>query len=98
MMTLTPSHFTSNAISWTSNLAFEEMAKKTYFWIGFKNATDVIESYKIKHRGIDIAGAQSNKAQIESFLYNVMKPNTEKQNKRNTNSLWEEVHKHNPSM
>jgi hypothetical protein len=27
-----------------------------------------------------------------------MKPQTEKQNKRNTYSLWEEVHKHNPSM
>jgi hypothetical protein len=44
------------------------------FFIGFKNATDCIDSYKLQHNGVDIGTTMQNRASIESFLYNQMKP------------------------
>jgi hypothetical protein len=70
----------------------------TYFFIGFKNATDCIASYRITHNNLDIGESSVATAQIESFLFNVMQPKCEKENKRNTHTLWEEAHKHNPSI
>jgi hypothetical protein len=83
---------------WYNNSMFEGLAKSTYFFVGFKSASDIISSYKITNKGIDVSGAQANNAQIESFLYNFMKAKSEKDNKRNTHSLWENVHSHNPSI
>jgi hypothetical protein len=88
----------TNKVWWNNNSMFEALAKMTYFFVGFKSATDIISSYKITNRNIDVGGTQTNNAQIESFLYNFMKAKTEKDNKRNTHSLWENVHSHNPSV
>jgi hypothetical protein len=63
------------------------------FFVGFKNATDCIDSYRIQHEGVDIGATMQNKAQIESFLYNQMKPMIEKSNKHGSYSLWEDVQK-----
>jgi hypothetical protein len=68
------------------------------FFIGFKNATDCIDSYKIQHNGVDIGTTMQNRATLESFLYNQMKPHIEKDNKHGSYSLWENVIKGDESM
>jgi hypothetical protein len=56
-------------------------------FIGFKNATDCIDSYKLQHNGVDIGPTLQNRASLESFLFNQMKPHIEKSNKHGTYSL-----------
>ncbi|GHU18849.1 hypothetical protein FACS189472_07770 [Alphaproteobacteria bacterium] len=68
------------------------------FFIGFKNATDCIDSYKLQHNGVDIGTTMQNRASIESFLYNQMKPQIEKSNKHGSYSLWEDVVKGDESV
>jgi hypothetical protein len=84
--------------NWTTIPALVDIAKITYFFVGFKNATDCIKYYRIVHNGRDIGPTIKDKVQIESYLYNVMKPKTDKENKANSFSLWEEVHSHNNSI
>jgi hypothetical protein len=87
-----------NANSWPQEPGFIESAKRTYIFVGFKNATDAISTYRITHNNLDIGESQTATAQLESFLYNVMKPKCDKENKRNTHTLWEDAHKHNASV
>jgi hypothetical protein len=61
------------------------------FFIGFKNATDCIDSYRIQHNNVDIGATMQNRAQIESFLYNQIKGESEKKNKHSSYSLHEEI-------
>jgi hypothetical protein len=84
--------------NWTEVPALQDLAKITYFFIGFKNATDCIKFYRIVHNGRDVGPTIKDKVQLESYLYNVMKPAATKKNKANTHSLWEDVHKHNNSV
>jgi hypothetical protein len=56
------------------------------FFIGFKNATDCIDSNRIQHNGVDIGATMQNRASIESFLYNQMKGESEKKNKHGSYS------------
>ncbi|GHU18103.1 hypothetical protein FACS189472_05940 [Alphaproteobacteria bacterium] len=72
--------------------------KADLFFIGFKNATDCIDTYKIQHNKVDIGPTQQNKATIESFLYNQMKPQIEKSNKHGSYSLWQDVVKTDESV
>ncbi|GHU24399.1 hypothetical protein FACS189472_17380 [Alphaproteobacteria bacterium] len=67
-------------------------------FVGFKNATDCIGSYKLQHNGVDIGTTMQNRATIESFLYNQMKPQIEKSNKHGSYSLWEDVVKGDESV
>jgi hypothetical protein len=83
---------------WTTRPALVDLAKITYFFVGFKNATDCIKYYRITHNGRDVGPTIKDKVQIESYLYNVMKPKTDKENKANSYSLWEEVNAHNNSV
>jgi hypothetical protein len=82
--------------NWANDPEYVEIARCTYLFIGFKDATDCISSYRITHNNLDIGETSTATAQLESFLYIMMKPQCEKENKRNTHSLWENVHKHNP--
>ncbi|GHU18302.1 hypothetical protein FACS189472_06420 [Alphaproteobacteria bacterium] len=68
------------------------------FFIGFKNATDCIDSYKLQHNGVDIGTTMQNRATIESFLYDQMKPQIEKSNKHRSYSLWQDVEKADESV
>jgi hypothetical protein len=72
--------------------------KLDYFFLGFKNATDCIDSYRIQHNGVDIGSTMQNKASLESFLHSQVKPHTEKSNKRGSYSLWEDVVKADESV
>jgi hypothetical protein len=84
--------------NWSTNPVLQDIAKTTFFFVGFKNATDCIRYYRIVHNGRDVGPTIKDKVQIESYLFNVMKPRTDKENKANTFSLWENVHKHNNSI
>jgi hypothetical protein len=85
-------------VDWTTQEALVNIAKITYFFVGFKNATDCIKYYRITHNGRDIGPTIKDKVQIESYLYNVMKPKTDKENKANSYTLWENAHSHNISV
>jgi hypothetical protein len=72
---------------WTTKPVLVDIAKITFFFIGFKNATDCIRYCRIVHNGRDVGPTIKNKVQIESYLYNVMKPKTDKDNKANSLTL-----------
>jgi hypothetical protein len=74
------------------------MAKLQYFFIGYKNATDCINNVLLRWNKIDLQSTSIDKYPLHSFLFNSVKPKLEKINKRNTYSLWEDVHTHNPSV
>jgi hypothetical protein len=78
--------------NWTTIPALVDIAKTTYFFIGFKNATDCIKYYRITHNDRDVSPSIKDKVQIESYLYNVMKPRSNKENKANSFTLWVEFH------
>jgi hypothetical protein len=72
---------------WSEIPAFVDIAKITYFFIGFKNATDCIKYYRIQHNGRDIGPTIKDKVQLESYLLNVMRPKSDKENKANSFTL-----------
>jgi hypothetical protein len=72
---------------WTEIPAFVDLAKITYFFIGFKNATDCIKYYRIQYNGRDISPTIKDKVQLESYLLNVMRPKSDKENKANSFAL-----------
>jgi hypothetical protein len=90
--------FIGTAETWTDWTTIPALVDISYFFVGFKNATYCIKYYRIVHKGRDIRPTIKDKVQIESYLYNVMKPKTDKENKANIFSLWEEVHAHNNSI
>jgi hypothetical protein len=99
MTTLNPplNLIANEGTSWADDPVCANLAKMTDF-IEFKNSTDCIGNYRITHNNLNIGETRTSTAQLESFLFNSMKPICEKENKRNALSLWEEVHKHNPSI
>jgi hypothetical protein len=58
---------------WSTIPTFVDIAKITYLFIGFKNATDCIKYYRIQHNGRDIGPTIKDKVQLESYLLNVMR-------------------------
>jgi hypothetical protein len=78
-------------IDWSTIPAFVDIAKITYFFIGFKNVTDSIKYYRIQHNGRDIGPTFKDKVQLESYLLNVMRPKSDKENKANSFTLWEDA-------
>jgi hypothetical protein len=85
-------------VIWTKVPALVDIAKVIYFFIGFKNSTDCIKYFRITHNGRDVGPSIKDKVQIESYLFNVMKQKSNKENKANSFTLWEEAHAHNPSV
>ncbi|MDR0831400.1 MAG: hypothetical protein LBM99_00710, partial [Bacillales bacterium] len=81
-----------------SSTVQEAMSKCDMFFIGFKSATDCIEAYRLQHIGVDVSSTLQNNNQIESFLYNQMKPQSEKANKHGSYSLWEDVERADESV
>jgi hypothetical protein len=84
--------------NWTTIPAFVDIAKITYLFIGFKNATDCIKFYRIQHNRRDIGPTIKDKVQLESYLLNVIRPKTDKENKANSFTLWEDAHNHSVSV
>jgi hypothetical protein len=77
---------------------FHELHRNVFTFFGFKNATDAIQRYELWHKQKIIAGTNNNNAQLESYLYNVMKPKSEKQNRGGTYSLWPDVWNHDEAV
>jgi hypothetical protein len=83
---------------WSTILVFVDIAKITYLFTGFKNAINCIKYYRIQHNGRDICPTIKDKVQLESYLLNVMRPKSDKENKANSFTLWKDVHTHNVSV
>jgi hypothetical protein len=75
----------------SGSLGFTFTRQFDKFFIGFKSATDCIDSYRMQHNGVDIGSTMQNRGAIESFLYNQMKGESEKKSKHSSYSLHEEV-------
>ncbi|KAA6354979.1 MAG: hypothetical protein EZS28_049494, partial [Streblomastix strix] len=69
----------------------------TVLFIGLKSASQVIREYTIYHRGRTIDGTLQNDSTTEQFIYNTVKPRSEKNNRKHIHSLYENIHKYDTS-
>ncbi|KAA6394967.1 MAG: hypothetical protein EZS28_009507 [Streblomastix strix] len=73
---------------------FDDAYKEgTFIFVGLKNSAELIKQYVLYHRGKTIDGSLQNDATTESFIYNTIKPKSEKNNNRFVHSLYENVRK-----
>jgi hypothetical protein len=70
-----------NGAEWRSDPLLETFARNHFMFFGWKSSTDLIASIKVRHRGIDIGTTLATNCQIVSFLYNLMKPKGDWENK-----------------
>ncbi|KAA6403820.1 MAG: hypothetical protein EZS28_000655 [Streblomastix strix] len=78
---------------------FEESYKDgAVLFIGLKSASQVITEYTIYHRGRTIDGTLQNDSTTEQFVYNTVKPRSEKNNRKHIHSLNENIHKNEISV
>ncbi|KAA6345345.1 MAG: hypothetical protein EZS28_052169, partial [Streblomastix strix] len=63
----------------------------TYIFVGLKNSAELIREYVLYHRGKTIDGSLQNDATTESFIYNTIKPKSEKNNNKFVHSLYENI-------
>jgi hypothetical protein len=85
-------------LHWYEIPVLRELAKQQYIFVGFKHATDCIQQLTVKVNGLDIETTMQDKYPMISYLVNVVKPQMEKDQKRDTFTLWENAHTHNPSI
>ncbi|KAA6359839.1 MAG: hypothetical protein EZS28_044635 [Streblomastix strix] len=77
---------------------FEESYKDgTVLFIGLKSTSQVIREYTIYHRGRTIDGTLQNDSTTEQFIYNTVKPRSEKNSRKRIHSLYENIHKYDTS-
>ncbi|KAA6381851.1 MAG: hypothetical protein EZS28_022623 [Streblomastix strix] len=77
---------------------YEEAFKDgTVLFIGLKSASQVIREYTKYHKGRTIDGTLQNDSTTEQFIYNTVKPRSEKNNKKHIHSLYENIHKNDTS-
>ncbi|KAA6392599.1 MAG: hypothetical protein EZS28_011880 [Streblomastix strix] len=77
---------------------YEEAYKDgTVLFIGLKSASQVIREYTIYHRGRTIDGTLQNDSTTEQFIYNTVKPRSEKNNRKHIHSLYENLYKYDTS-
>ncbi|KAA6387362.1 MAG: hypothetical protein EZS28_017112 [Streblomastix strix] len=77
---------------------YEEAYKDgTILFIGRKSASQVIREETIYHRGRTIDGTLQNDSTTEQFIYNTVKPRSEKNNRKYIHSLYENIHKYDAS-
>ncbi|KAA6370085.1 MAG: hypothetical protein EZS28_034388 [Streblomastix strix] len=77
---------------------FEEAYKDgTVLFIGLKSASEIIREYTIYHRGRTIDEILQNNSTTEQFIYNTVKPRSEKNNRKHIHSLFENIHKYDTS-
>jgi hypothetical protein len=82
---------------WDQNPLLSDIAKHQYIFVGFKNSTDAIGEMKVVWESTGIEDTLTSSYQINSFAINAIKPQSEKNNKKNIFSLWENVHEFNQS-
>jgi hypothetical protein len=74
------------------------IAKNQFFFIGFKNATDCISSLQVVHKGLIVSELFQDQHNRYSFVFNQVKSYSQKENKRDSYTLWENIQSHNPSV
>ncbi|KAA6368479.1 MAG: hypothetical protein EZS28_035994, partial [Streblomastix strix] len=73
---------------------FDESYKEgTLIFVDLKNSAELIKQYVLYLRGKTIDGSLQNDATTELFIYNTIKPKSEKSNNRFVHSLYENVRK-----
>ncbi|KAA6382361.1 MAG: hypothetical protein EZS28_022113 [Streblomastix strix] len=73
---------------------FDDAYKEgTFIFVRLKNSAELIREYVLYHRGRTIDGSLQNDATTESFIYNTIKPKSEKNNNRFVHFLYENVRK-----
>ncbi|KAA6380504.1 MAG: hypothetical protein EZS28_023967, partial [Streblomastix strix] len=73
---------------------FDDVYKEgTFIFVGLKNSFELTKQYVLYHRGKIIGGCLQNDATTESFIYNTIKPKSEKNINRFVHSLYENVRK-----
>ncbi|KAA6398787.1 MAG: hypothetical protein EZS28_005685 [Streblomastix strix] len=73
---------------------FDEQYKDgLVLFLGLKSGSNLIREYTIYHRGKIIDGNLLNVVTTESFIYNTIKPKSEKNNRKHILSLYEYIHK-----
>ncbi|KAA6384893.1 MAG: hypothetical protein EZS28_019582 [Streblomastix strix] len=83
------------------NLLFDNKFEKysesyragTFIFVGLKNSAELIKQYALYYRGKTIDGSLQNDATTKSFIYNTIKPKSEKNNNRFVHYLYERVRK-----
>ncbi|KAA6373800.1 MAG: hypothetical protein EZS28_030673 [Streblomastix strix] len=60
-------------------------------FVSHKSGSNLIREYTIYHRGKTIDGSLQNDATTESFIYNTIKPRSEKNNRKYIHSLCENI-------
>ncbi|KAA6379721.1 MAG: hypothetical protein EZS28_024754, partial [Streblomastix strix] len=90
-----------NTLEFKMNLLFDNKFDKfddvykegTFIFVELKNSSELIKQYVLYHRGKIIDGSIQNDATTKSFIYNTIKPKSEKNNNRFVHSLYENVRK-----
>ncbi|KAA6386168.1 MAG: hypothetical protein EZS28_018303 [Streblomastix strix] len=85
----------------TANLQFDNKFDKfieaykdgVVLFVGLKSESNIIRECTVYHRGRTIDGSLQNDATTESFIYNTIKPKSEKNNRKHIHSLFENIHK-----
>ncbi|KAA6404428.1 MAG: hypothetical protein EZS28_000049 [Streblomastix strix] len=90
--------FTMNLLFDNKFDQFSEFYKAgTFIFVGLKSSAQLIREYVLYHRGRTIDGSLQNDSTTEQFIYNTIKPKSEKNNNRFVHSLYENVRKDNIS-
>ncbi|KAA6388439.1 MAG: hypothetical protein EZS28_016035 [Streblomastix strix] len=84
----------------TANIQFDDKFDKIdesykdglVLFVGLKSGLNLIHECTIYHRGKTIDGCLQNDAITESFIYNIIKPKSEKNNRKHIHSLDENIH------
>jgi hypothetical protein len=64
----------ANDRDWFEDPKLVALAKAKFFFIGFKSAGDCIHQYKVVYNGRDVRDTLTQKAQIESYIFNATNP------------------------
>ncbi|KAA6363202.1 MAG: hypothetical protein EZS28_041271, partial [Streblomastix strix] len=88
-------------LEFTMNLLFDNKFEQfsesyragTFIFVGLKSSAQLIREYVLYHRGRTIDGSLQNDSTTEQFIYNTIKPKSEKNNNRFVHSLYENVRK-----
>jgi hypothetical protein len=96
--TVGPPQNWSNKWSYFGQLTTGEARKTTVHVFGFKHATDCISQLTVRQNGLNIETSIQDKYPMVSYLVNVVNPHMKKDQKRDTFTLLENAHSHNPSI
>jgi hypothetical protein len=87
-----------NNTKWYENPACINIAKNQFIFIGYKNATDCFSQVMIRCRNVDLPETMTDNWALPNYLPNAVRSQSQRDNKRGSFILWENVQKHDPSV